>query len=120
MKTIGLIARIVAVLVTVLILPGTSAHAQDSYLAAGGTGNCTAVTSPCTSLPNAISTVSNGGTIHCLGTGEFFFAGVVIAKTLTIDCPGNSIDAGTADGVVINGTDIVVRLRNFSLNGFAP
>lgn len=119
MKTIRLIARIVAFLVTVLMLPNTSAHAQDAFLAGGATGTCS-VTSPCGLLSSAISAVASGGTIHCFGTGEYFFAGMVITKSLTIDCPGSSIDAGTADGVVINGTDIVVILRNFTLNGFAP
>lgn len=119
-KTRQLTATIFAVLIIVLLLPNTKAHAQASaaFLSANGTGTACSITAPCSTVSAAISAVVTGGIIYCLGTGEYFANGATINKTLTIDCPGSSIDAGASDGLIINGAGIVVRLRNFSLRGF--
>jgi hypothetical protein len=119
MRKVALLATSFALLIIFLLLPNTKAHAQiDAFLSASGIGTTCSITSPCSSVSAAISAVMTGGTIYCLGTGEYFANSATINKTLTIDCPGSSIEAGIADGLVINGAGIIVRLRNFSLHGF--
>src|ERR1700730_7666966 len=118
MKKIALLVASLAVLIIVSLLPNTKAHADDVFLSPTGTGTTCSILTPCSTLSAAISAVSTGGTIRCLNTSQYNAGGVTINKTLTIDCPGNSIDAGQADGIVINGAGIIVRLRNFSMNGF--
>jgi hypothetical protein len=118
MTKFALVSTSLAILIIVSLLPNTKAHAADAFLSPTGSGTLCSVTVPCGGLSDAISAVSAGGTIHCLNTAEYFAIGLTINKTLTIDCPGSSIDAGVSGGLVINGAGIIVRLRNFSMNGF--
>src|SRR3954470_7372666 len=88
-----------------------------------GTGNGTACTrtAPCAAFQIAVSATDDGGEINCLDAGDF--GAVIIDKNITIDCAGT---AGTIFGVgnglglnavTINTANVVVRLRNLSING---
>jgi hypothetical protein len=77
------------------------------------------VASPCSSLITAINAVSEGGSIRCIGTGKYYLSGAIIDKKLTIDRPGNSFQGGSNGNLAINGANIIVRVRNLSMKGFA-
>jgi hypothetical protein len=75
-------------------------------------------TAPCKTFAGAISKTAVGGEIDCLDPGGF--GGVTITKSLTIDCAGvvgSALFAGASSGISVNGTDIVVTLRNLQING---
>jgi hypothetical protein len=75
-------------------------------------------TAPCKTFAGAISRTAAGGEIDCLDPGGF--GSVTITKSITIDCGGVSggiLFAGAPTGVNVNGANIVVTLRNLSLNG---
>ncbi|HEX8450483.1 MAG TPA: right-handed parallel beta-helix repeat-containing protein [Longimicrobium sp.] len=75
-------------------------------------------TAPCKTFAGAISKTAAGGEIDCLDPGGF--GGVTITKSITIDCNGvvgSALFAGATSGISVNGTDIVVVLRNLQVNG---
>ncbi|HYJ79334.1 MAG TPA: hypothetical protein VEW03_07025, partial [Longimicrobiaceae bacterium] len=115
-------ALIVAVCFGILAVATTSvAHAQATRTWVSGVGddqNPCSRTAPCKTFAGAISKTAAGGEINCLDPGGF--GAVTITKSLTIDCngvAGGILFAGTASGVNVNGTNIVVTLRNLSING---
>ncbi|HEX2091655.1 MAG TPA: right-handed parallel beta-helix repeat-containing protein [Longimicrobiaceae bacterium] len=75
-------------------------------------------TAPCKTFAGAISKTAANGIINCLDPGGF--GAVTITKSITIDCTGtlgSVLFTGASSGVVVNGTDIVVTLRNLDING---
>ena len=106
------------------ILAGTTpsvSHAQATRTWVSGVGDdqfpCSR-TAPCKTFAGAISKTAAGGEIDCLDPGGF--GAVTITKSLTIDCngvAGGILFSGSASGVSVNGTNIVVTLRNLSING---
>src|SRR5215211_7807303 len=109
------------VTLTLLITCASLAHAQATRTWVSGVGddaNPCSRTAPCKTFAGAISKTAAGGEIDCLDPGGF--GAVTITKSLTIDCngvAGGVLYAGSASGVSVNGTNIVVTLRNLSING---
>jgi hypothetical protein len=99
----------------------SDASAQATRTWVSGVGddvNPCSRTAPCKTFAGAISKTAAGGEIDCLDSGGF--GGVTITKSITIDCNGSiggALFAGATSGISVNGTDIVVTLRNLQING---
>src|SRR3954467_13510254 len=97
------------------------AQAQATRTWVSGVGddvNPCSRTAPCKTFAGAISKTAAGGEIDELDPGGF--GAVTITKSLTIDCngvAGGVVFAGATTGVNVNGTNIVVPLRNLAFNG---
>ena len=96
------------------------ANAQAMRTWVSGVGDdvnpCTRV-SPCKTFAGAISKTAAFGEINCTDPGGF--GAVTITKSITIDCDatlGSILAAGT-NGININGANVIVTLRNLSING---
>lgn len=74
-------------------------------------------TAPCKTFAGAISKTATGGEINCLDAGGF--GALTITKSITIDGAGThaSILNALTTGVIVNGPDIVVTIRNLSIQG---
>jgi hypothetical protein len=79
--------------------------------------NPCARTAPCKTFAGAISKTAAFGEINCLDSGGF--GAVTITKSITIDCGEalGSILAGGSNGINVNGANIIVSIRNLSING---
>jgi hypothetical protein len=110
-----------ACLGAVALAAPTAASAQATRTWVSGVGddvNPCSRTAPCKTFAGAISKTAAGGEIDCLDSGGF--GGVTITKSITIDCNGvigSALFAGATSGISVNGTDIVVTLRNLQVNG---
>ena len=99
----------------------SDANAQATRTWVSGVGddvNPCSRTAPCKTFAGAISKTAAGGEIDCLDPGGF--GGVTITKSITIDCNGvvgSALFTGATSGISVNGTDIVVTLRNIQING---
>src|SRR5262245_24938014 len=104
-----------------MVVQATPADAQATRTWVSGVGddaNPCSRTAPCKTFPGAISKTAAGGEINCLDPGGF--GTVTITKSITIDCDGtlgSIIAAGGVNGVNVNGANIVVNLRNITING---
>jgi hypothetical protein len=105
--------------VLVLSLPGTPARANDvSFVAQTGTdtsNGCGDPTHPCRTFAKALTTTDLGGTITCVSSGSFDTY-ITIAQSVIIDCGGAVINTF---GFTVSGNNIVVKLRNLTMNGLA-
>src|SRR4051812_35723263 len=84
----------------------------------GNDANPCSLTAPCKTFAGAISKTLAGGEISVLDPGGY--GAVTIAKSITIDGGGGqvaSILAAGTNGIVINGSGIIVTLRNLRING---
>ena len=74
-------------------------------------------TAPCKTFAGAISKTAANGEINAIDSGGF--GAVTITKNMTIDGAGvhASILASGTSGVIINGANLRVTLRNLSING---
>lgn len=98
-----------------LVLCFDAAHALPrTFVSAGGSdaNPCTA-SLPCASFQTAHNSTNSGGDLSCLDAGDF--GPVNINRSITIDCAG-ALGALTGT-ITVNGANIVVRLRNLTLNG---
>ncbi|HEX8450485.1 MAG TPA: hypothetical protein VF647_00240 [Longimicrobium sp.] len=108
-------------LVAVAFAAPSAVSAQATRTWVSGVGddvNPCSRTAPCKTFAGAISKTAAGGEIDCLDPGGF--GAVTITKSITIDCngvTGGSLFAGATSGISVNGTDIVVVLRNLQING---
>jgi hypothetical protein len=119
MKILSRIAILAAAAVTVAVGSATPASAQATRTWVSGVGddaNPCSRTAPCKTFAGAISKTAIGGEINCLDPGGF--GGVTITKSLTIDCYGTqgSILAVGQNGVLVNGANVNVILRNLQIN----
>src|SRR2546430_9143043 len=105
--------------VCVPMLGASPAHAQTRTWVSGVGDdlNPCSRTARCKTFAGAISKPAVGGEIDCLDPGGF--GAVTITKSLTIDCDGvtGGILAAGTNGVNINAANIIVNLRNLSING---
>ena len=116
-KIVGIVSFVLAVVV------GPSLFAQATRTWVSGVGddvNPCSRTAPCKTFAGAISKTAAGGEISVLDPGGY--GAVTITKSITINGAGTlaSILFSQTNGVVINGTDIVVNLVDLSLNGGTP
>ncbi len=108
-------------LVTIALLVSAPAFAQILPTTwVSGTGddaNSCSRTAPCRTFAGALAKTSANGEITAIDAGSY--GAVTIAKSITINGPvqGASIFASGTTGVTVNGTGIVVNLRNLSING---
>lgn len=102
----------------------SSAMAQATRTWISGVGddaNPCSRTAPCKTFAGAISKTATGGEIDALDPGGF--GAVTITKSITLDGGGSnggqvaSILVSGTNGIVINGTGIVVTIRNLDLDG---
>ncbi|HEU0080200.1 MAG TPA: hypothetical protein VFQ76_21315 [Longimicrobiaceae bacterium] len=104
-----------------MVATASVSHAQATRTWVSGVGddvNPCSRTAPCKTFAGAISKTAAGGMINCLDPGGF--GAVTITKNMTIDCAGvlgSVLFTGAASGVNVNGTNIVVTLRNLDING---
>jgi hypothetical protein len=84
-----------------------------SYVSANGAGTACTLTAPCATFGGALAVTRDGGDISCLTGGPSgSIQGINIAQSVTIDCPDFTAV------VTINGTGVVVTLRNMTIDGF--
>jgi hypothetical protein len=86
-----------------------------SYVSNTGsdTAGCNTPATACATLSGALGKTQNYGEIDCVNAGYYGYA-FTISQSVTIDCAG-AVGA-TFGGITLDGTGIVVRLRNLSLN----
>jgi Right handed beta helix region len=74
-------------------------------------------TAPCKTFAGAISKTAAGGEINVIDPAGY--GAVTITKSMTIDGKGAmaSILSSGTNGIIINGADAVVTIRNISING---
>lgn len=98
-----------------------SAQATRTWVSGvGDDANPCSRTAPCKTFAGAISKTAAGGEINCLDPGGY--GAVTITKSMTIDCGGtlgSTLASGT-NGVVVNGANVSVTLRNLYINGGTP
>src|ERR1700752_1196790 len=99
------------------------AQAQATRTWVSGVGddaNPCSRTAPCKTFAGAISKTAAGGEINCLDPGGY--GAVTITKSITIDCEGTlgSQLGSSTTGVIVNGANIIVILRNLSIQGAPP
>src|SRR5262249_26769862 len=104
----------------ILLMEASPVHAQATRTWLSGVGddaNPCSRTAPCKTFAGAVSKTAAGGEINCTDPGGF--GAVTITKSITIDCGGTvgSILAAGTNGVNINAANIVVVLRNLSIQG---
>jgi hypothetical protein len=91
---------------------------QVSYVSNTGSDSngCTnPTTDACASFQGALTNTANCGEIDCVNTGAYSKGTVIaIAQSVTIDCAGGV--GSTLHDFEINGSGIVVRLRNLTIN----
>jgi hypothetical protein len=110
----------VLVLAFFALATAPNAFSQASRTWVSGVGddaNPCSRTAPCKTFAGAISRTAVGGEIDALDPGGF--GAVTITKSITIDGSGTfaAILAAGTTGVVVNGTNIIVKLRGLSING---
>ena len=96
------------------------AQAQATRTWVSGVGddvNPCSRTAPCKTFAGAISKTATNGEINCLDPAGY--GAITITKSITIDCEDTqgSILASLVNGVILNGTNMDVRLRGLSING---
>jgi hypothetical protein len=98
--------------------PNAFAQATRTWVSGvGDDANPCSRTAPCKTFAGAISKTATGGEIDALDPGGF--GTVTITKSITIDGTGtlaSILSAGT-NGIVVNGANIVVKIRGISING---
>jgi hypothetical protein len=109
-----------AVIATFLFAFASMTQAQATRTWVSGVGddaNPCSRTAPCKTFAGAISKTADPGEIDALDPGGF--GAVTITKSITIDGTGTfaSILASGTQGIVVNGTGKVVRIRGLSING---
>jgi hypothetical protein len=121
MKIRSLLAIVAGCLALAFAAAPASAQATRTWVSpTGSDGNPCTRTAPCATFAGAIVNTVAGGEINCIDAGGY--GTVTITQSITIDCGGNygSILASGAPGVTVNGANIVVILRNLSINGAPP
>src|SRR4051794_18883852 len=101
------------------MLQSSPAFAQATRTWVSGVGddvNPCSRTAPCKTFAGAISKTADKGEINCLDSAGF--GTLTITKNITVDCPGvmgGVLNAGV-NGFTINAANIVVNLRNLTIN----
>jgi hypothetical protein len=82
--------------------------------------------SPCATFAGAMAQTEAGGEISCINSGSYIPGPqLTITQSVTIDCNGTLAwangdhDSFIGDAITINGSGIVVHLRNLSISGLS-
>jgi hypothetical protein len=94
---------------TVLLACAVSAQAADAFFSGNGSGSTCTLAAPC-QLSEALNFTSGGNEIACADSTNNF--GVVITKSITIDCSGTG---GSIQGINVNAAGIIVVLKNVEM-----
>jgi hypothetical protein len=117
-KLILLTAWLCAMAFVVIAKPALAAGTNAvSYVSNSGSDShgCTnPTTDACATFSGALNNTISGGEIDCVNAGNYG-GGFSITQSVTIDCAGAV--GFSPGGIIINGSGIVVRLRNLSING---
>jgi len=109
--------RTALALVICTLMGASVAHAQATRTWVSGVGddaNPCSRTAPCKTFAGAISKTAANGEIDALDSGGF--GQVSITKSITIDGHGTIASIlASGNGIVVNGADVIVMLRNISL-----
>lgn len=110
----------IMVLSSIFIACFAAANAQATRTWISGVGddaNPCSRTAPCKTFAGAISKTATGGEINCLDPGGF--GAVTITKSITLDCKNvnGSVLASGTQGIIINNSGAVVRIRGLNING---
>jgi hypothetical protein len=119
-KSMFVVSRLLLVFVLSFVgIASASAQATRTWVSGVGDDvNPCSRTAPCKTFAGAISKTTAGGEIDCLDPGGF--GTVTITKAITLDCSGTfgSILASGTTGITVNaGTADVVILRGLSISG---
>ena len=117
MKRYVLVPILAAAAMAIYTAPANAQATRTWVSGVGNDANPCSRTAPCKTFAGAISKTAANGEINCLDPGGF--GAVTITKNITIDCEGTmgSILAASSNGVNVNGANIVVNLRNLSIDG---
>ena len=113
------IARTMAFAAAVVMTTATAAQAQAIRTWVSGTGDDAFVCSrtfPCKTFAGTIAKTATGGFIGVLDPGAF--GAVTITKSITIDGSGGplaTVFSSGANGIIVNGAEAIVHLRNLSI-----
>jgi hypothetical protein len=125
MRTVASTIAITAIALGVAVSAARAATTNRTWVSHNGLAGNTAASPPCNAqqpcdtFANALTVTNAGGEINCLDNGSY--GPVSIVQSVTIDCGGQ---LGTTDvtvdgtsGIIINGANAVVKLRNLTING---
>lgn len=102
-----------------LALQAVPAHAiPRTFVSATGIGTTCTRAAPCADFQTAHNATDPGGEVNCVTDGNYTGAGILtITKSITIDCGGvtATIFAGGVQSILIDTADVVVRLRNLTI-----
>jgi hypothetical protein len=111
-------ATVVAATFVVLLTvkPAAAQTAPRTWVASNGSGTTCSRTAPCATFQNAHNATDVGGEINCVDAGEY--GGLVITKSITIDCSGFAagVQTGGVNGIVINAPNAIVTLRGLMID----
>jgi hypothetical protein len=115
MKTRPQIHVFCAGLLAIALLNTPAQGLEQSWVSVAGVdaNNCTRQ-QPCFSLQRAHDVTDAGGQINCVDDWSFPMLGANISKSITLDCGGTAVQSS---GFVINGPNVIVALRNLTING---
>jgi hypothetical protein len=108
-----------AILIALLSVAPAQASNAVSFVSSTGTSTICTRVAPCGTFQAAHDVTVEEGEIHCLDSGPFGAFGNVttISISVTIDCA--DMGAVHTGSFVINGTAIVVTIRNLSFNNIS-
>jgi hypothetical protein len=92
-----------------------------SWVSNSGSGTACTEAAPCADLATALAATASGGEINCLNTGEYGNgATLTITQSVFINCKdgvANVTGPSGSPAISINGSGIIVALRNLILDG---
>jgi hypothetical protein len=123
MKTITLAALGLFLALCLYAQPATAQLDRTWVSGAVGTdANPCSRIAPCATFQRAYSQTNAGGEINCMDPGHLTTGLLLIEKSITIDCAGTlgALPSSTIGGaaVEVDGNNVIVRLRNLTLQGF--
>jgi hypothetical protein len=110
MKTLAIVSFAAAVMLAALSATPAGAIPR-TFVAGNGSGSTCTRAAPCATFQEAHDATDSNGEINCIDTGAF--GGLIISKSITIDCAGSAAAAGSQIGIDTPG--VTVRLRNLTL-----
>src|SRR5688572_24603685 len=117
MKRYVMFPILAAAMMAIYTAPANAQASRTWVSGVGDDANPCSRTAPCKTFAGAISKTAAFGEINCIDPGGF--GAVTITKSITIDCDATlgSILAGGANGINVNGANVIVTIRNLSING---
>ena len=116
-----LLSALALAVVSMAFTSESQAQATRTWVSGvGNDANPCSRTAPCKTFAGAISKTAAGGLISVLDPGGF--GAVTITKSITIDGAGiiGSILSSSISGVIVNGANVRVVLRNLDIDGAPP